>query len=157
MDALREAGITRIHMLAKNTKVGSQECWMMIPRRGERILRKEVKLGEQEWKFLETARVAESDRLENGQVCWAKGEKLAVPDQMEGVNEEGSTTSTITTEASRDTPKKEERLVGIGELNELERFKTDILAILGKDRDERQELREMMRNMMAGQLGGSRK
>ena len=65
-------------------------------------MRKEVKLGEQEWKILETARVAESDRLENGQVCWAKGEKLAVPEQMEGVNEEGSTTSTITTEASRD-------------------------------------------------------
>ena len=101
--------------------------------------------------------MAESDRLENGQVCWAKGEKLAVPDQMEGANEEGSTTSTITTEASRDAPKKEERLVGIGELNELERFKTDIMAILDKDKDERQELREMMKNLMAGIIGGPRK
>ena len=48
-------------------------------------------------------------------------------------------------------------MVGIGESNELERFKTDILAILGKDKDKRQELREMMKNLMAGLIGGPRK
>ena len=82
---------------------------------------------------------------------------MAVPDQMEGVNEEGSTTSTITTEASRETAKKEGRMVGIGESNDLERFKADILDILGKDKDERKESREMMKNLMAGIIGGPRK
>ena len=106
---------------------------------------------------MESSRVAESDRLENGQVCWAKGERLAVPEQTDGVNEEESTTSTITTEVSRETNKNEGRVMRSGESDELERFKTDVMVMLSKDREERQELREMMKNMMTGLIGGTHK
>ncbi len=37
MDALREVGVMRINMMARNTKIGSIECWMVVPGRGEKV------------------------------------------------------------------------------------------------------------------------
>jgi hypothetical protein len=58
---------------------------------------------------------------------------------------------------SRGTPHREMVVVRQGGNNELEKIKNDIMELLNKDREERQELREMMKNMMAGQIGGNSK
>ncbi len=89
---------------------------------------------------METARTAEFDRLENGHICWAKGAKSAVPENLEGINEEESTNSTITTEASKETAMKEGRIVRREDASELEKIKTDIMDMLNKDQEERTEL-----------------
>ncbi len=83
-----------------------------------------------------------------------QGGKILGREQKDGNNEDESTNSTITTEASRETP---QRMVVFkpGGNSELEKIRDDIMELINRDKEERQELREMMRNMMAGQIGGN--
>ena len=156
LDRLRDAGVYQVNMIARTTKVGSIECWMAIPKRGERVTKKEISLDGQEWKFLESDRAHESDRQEIGTIGWNKGEKVVAPQQMETVYEDEATSS-ITTETSRATSITENRVMRTGGLNELEKFKTDIVGLLNKDREDRDQLRGLIRDMMNGNIGGIKK
>ncbi len=155
MDRLREAGVVQVNMIARTTKVGSYECWMAVPMRGERVTRKEMLVDEQEWKFLESDRAHESDRQEVGTIGWSRGEKKMVPQLQEMLNEDESASS-ITTDTSRGTTVTENRVVRTGEPSELERIKADIVGMLNKDREDREQLRDMMRDMMSGHIGGNK-
>ena len=129
---------------------------MAIPKRGERLTKKEISVDGQEWRFLESDRVYESDRQEIGTIGWNKREKVVVPQHMETMYEDEATSS-ITTDTSRGPTITESRVVRTGGLNELERIKTDIVGLLNKDREEREQLRDLMRDMMNGHIGGIKK
>ena len=94
-DVLREAGITRVHMMAKITRAGPKmEVWMVVPAMGERLSLKSVERGENKWDMEEADRAQESNKEESGRWSWDKGVKR---ESDHGVIDSDSSVSSITT------------------------------------------------------------
>ena len=153
MEALRKAGIFRVHMLARNTTVGREnECWLAIPGKGEVLKEKEVTMDTGVWGFREFDRAPESNKYETGYICWAMGEKKSAPDAGE-MTEEESSNSSITSDTSRGSGITEGVIVRRGGNNEFEQFKTVVMEALRKESEERNVLKDMMREVLKGMTG----